>query len=251
MKKLSVISAFLIYVFASVSASAQDAPVVLVRTLNCSLNPGISMVEAVEWGRNLPRDNTSANAVFFRELLHGGSNREAGDFQIAWYHGTWAQYVERMEANRGGGLAFRQLVRPADIMTCDPGSDRLINSRSVPGGDALEGNDTLMMTRVCFLNEESTYGDAWEWVNGIFNNFSDAGNTSLMQMNRRATGPFQNYNPNRRGFVIQEVGANPASFASRMDISLSTNVTAGLGSVVEGCNRPALWRTHTIYQGGQ
>jgi hypothetical protein len=71
MKKTTIIGSMVISAFFSLNAMAQEMPVgSVVRTLNCSLNDNISMAEVVEWGRNLPRDETSAGQVFFREALN-------------------------------------------------------------------------------------------------------------------------------------------------------------------------------------
>ena len=246
MKRLSIFISLTIYAFFSFSASAQDMPPgVVVRTLNCALNPGVSMAEVVAWGRSLPRDENSANQVFFREALHHSNDFETNyDFQIAWYHGSWTEYISNTEGSRGGSPAFLGLQRPQDLMTC-AASDAVVLSRGIPDNDGFTGDETLMMTRFCSLEEGKTIADAYEFAAGVAANFRRAGNNSLMQVNTRSIGPVAN----RTGtaVVLAEVAATPESMAERLELTRNgLNPTAGLDGPFTICNFPAMWRTYAI-----
>ena len=246
MKRLAVLSLAVIAAFFSFSTMAQDMPAgIVVRTLNCSLNDNVSMAEVVEWGRNLPRDENSANQVYFREALnHSNDYLSSFDFQIAWYYGSWQNFIERRENNRGGALAFAQLTRPSDLMTCNP-NDAVVISRQVPDNDGFTADDTLMMTRFCRLDEGKTVADAFNFVSGVAANFRSAGNNTMVQLNTRSLGPVENRQGN--AVVIAEVAATPSKMAERLDLLREgENVFAGLDSPFTICNFPAMWRTHAI-----
>ena len=52
--------------FAASVQGQETPPGPLVSLINCSLNEGTSMAEAVQWARSAPRDATAPNAIFFR-----------------------------------------------------------------------------------------------------------------------------------------------------------------------------------------
>lgn len=247
MKRIAIISSMVISAFFSLSAAAQEMPNgAVVRTLNCSLNENISMNQVVEWGRNLPRGENSANQVFFREALtHSNSYLSRFDFQIAWYYGSWENLITARESDRGGSLAFAQLTRPTDLMTCNP-NDAVVITRQVADNDGFTGDDTLMMTRFCPLQEGKTVGDAYRFVSGVAANYRDAGNNSMVQLTTRSLGPVQNRVGN--AVVIAEVAATPAKMAERLELlRQGTNVFQGLDdNPFTTCNFPAMWRSHAI-----
>ena len=85
LKKLILLIAPTMVIFCfTVAAHGQEMPSgSLNRLVNCSLNDGVSMAEAVEWARAQPRDDTSPNAIFFRQAVMTGSSRENSDFTSA------------------------------------------------------------------------------------------------------------------------------------------------------------------------
>jgi len=248
MKRLTMISSFCLGIIFSLPTLAQDVPPgVVVRTLNCALNPGVSMAEVVAWGRSLPRNENSPNQVFFRQALHHNSNYTADyDFQIAWYHGSWVNYISNMEGSRMNPLVQRQQTRPQDLMTCNT-SDAVSIYRQIPDGDAFTGNETLMMTRFCRLEEGKSLADAYAYTAGIAGSFRRAGNNALMQTVSRAIGPVQNRTGN--AVAIMEVAATPENMAQRLEL-VRTGLRPGQGleSPFSTCNFPAMWRTYAIWR---
>ena len=244
MKKIAIMVSMMISAFFSLNTTAQEMPVgAVVRTLNCSLNNNISMAEVVEWGRNLPRDETSAGQVFFREALNHSNNfLSRFDFQIAQYYGSWQNYIERIEHNQDG--AFAQLARPSDLMTCNP-NDAVVISRQLPDNDGFTADDTLMMTRYCPLQEGKTVNDAFDFVSAVAANYRAAGNNSMVQLITRSLGPVQNRTGT--GVLIAEVAETPAKMAERLDLLREgENVFQDIESPFTTCNFPAMWRSHAI-----
>lgn len=248
MKKITIISSLVFGLLWGVSAQGQEMPAgAVVRTLNCSLNEGTSMADAVAWGRNISRDENSANSVFFRQAIHHTNFRDEFDFRIAWYYGSYSEYIMKMEANRNNSSRTRPNPPPGDLMTCDPGSDAVSISRQIPDTDAFTGNNTLMMTRFCRLDEGNSVADAYSFLSGVVRNFRAGGNNALVQVNSRSLGPVENRQGN--AVVIAEVAATAEDLGSRLDLSLNgLNPTEGLSNPFTICNFPALWRTHAIYR---
>jgi len=250
MKRLTIFSCsyLCLCTILSFPVFAQDMPPgVVVRTLNCALNPGVSMAEVVAWGRSLPRNENSPNQVFFRQAIHHNPDFSANyDFQIAWYHGSWTNYISNMEGSRMNPLVQRQQTRPQDLMTCSP-NDAVSIYRQVPDGDAFTGSETLMMTRFCRLEEGRNLADAYAFAAGVAANFRRAGNTALVQMSSRSIGPVENRTGN--AVNLMEVAATPENMAQRLELVRNgMQPTQGLDAPFSMCNFPALWRTYAIWR---
>jgi hypothetical protein len=248
MKRLVAFISLIIYGLFNISVSAQELPPgQVVRTLNCALNPGVSMAEVVAWGRNLPRNEHSANQVFFREAIHHNPEFSADyDFQIAWYHGSWEQYISNMEGSRTDPILQRQPTRPQDLMTCSA-NDAVTIYRAIPDNDGFAGDETLMMTRFCRLEEGKTIADAYGFASSVAANFRAAGNNALMQILTRSIGPVENRTGN--AVTLSEVPATAESMAQRLELTRNgLNPTAGLDSPFTICNFPAMWRTYAIWR---
>ena len=246
MKKISIFSSIAVASLMSCTTFAQEMPPgAVVRTLNCALNEGVSMSEVVAWGRALPRTETSASPVFFREALHHNNNYETDyDFQIAWYHGSWTNYIADMEANRSGTPGFARAVRPGDMMTCSA-SDALSTYHQIPDNDGFTGDDTLMTTRFCNLQPGKSIADGYRFAAGVAANFKAAGDSSLMQVISRQVGPVQNRTGN--AVVIASVPATAAAMAARQELTRNgLNPTQGLDNPFTVCNFPAMWRSYAI-----
>ena len=238
----------------SFSAHGQGMPPgVLVQTINCSLNEGTSMAEAVQWARSVPRDETAPNLIFFRQAVYTGNFRTENDFRIASYYPSYAEMVSRVTASiaRSSENRVRPGTRQSDLFTCDPSTSRLALNRTVnPGSnDGFSGDGTLMTTRFCRLNEGATPADAYAFAQGVASNYRAGGDNSLMQVYTRALGPVGNTVAGR-GVVIASVPATPAAFAARMDLAREgLNALEGL-TLPMACDYPAMWFTHSVHRAG-
>lgn len=250
MKKLKMLGLYAFGFLASFSAYGQDMPAgVLVQTISCSLNDGVSMGEVVRWARANPRDGSPPDAVFFRQAIYAGNFRENYDFRIASYYPSYGELNARQEANRSRpDVRARSGTRGSDLFTCNPATQSLAINRTIPGGDGFSGEETMMTTRFCRLNEGATVADAYRFAQGVANNYRSEGDTALMQVYTRALGPVQEQPP--RGVVITSVPATSAAWAARMDLGREGfNATAGL-TLPMACDAPALWRTYSVYRSG-
>jgi hypothetical protein len=249
MKKLTMLIPVLFSLpFCVTSYGQQPPPGVLVQTIDCSLNEGASMADALRWARALPRDGNSPDAVFFREAIYNNNFRENYDFRIASYYPSYTELNRRMEANQARpDVRPRPGQRGSDLFTCNPATLALALNRGIPDGDAFTGDYTMMTTRFCRLNEGRTLDDAWAFVQGVANNFRAVGDTSLMQMYNRAYAPVQDAVAGN-AFVIASVPATSAAWAARSDRTREGfNPIEGL-ELPASCNYPALWRTNAVHR---
>ena len=72
LKKVILLTApTVLTLFLSVSAHGQDLPSgPLNRLINCSINPGKTMAQVVEWAKTQPVTDATPNAIFFREKFY-------------------------------------------------------------------------------------------------------------------------------------------------------------------------------------
>lgn len=238
------------------SANAQDMPVgQLVTTIDCKLNDGVTIGQAVEWARNQPRTGPQPGVEFYREAVINGNFLQNYDFRIAQYFQNFSHLVEvassvaSAPANR-----VQPTVRDSDLYTCDLASQRVMNNRAVnPDGDGFAGQVTVMHTRLCILEEDKSLEDAWEFVVAVNENYSAEGNASLMQLYNRELGPLPGSNAQNagRGVIIAAVPATPQSWGERMDMSRSGfQPLRGVTPPFEYCNYPAVWLTHSTWRTG-
>ena len=252
MKILNVFCLFAASFFLSFPVYGQQMPVGnVMSTVSCSLNDGVGMGELVRWFRANPRNPDSTNLVFIRQPLVANSTfTDNYDFRIATYYGSYDEYISQREARRGGGGSEPRVLPtplPRDMFTCDFGALSVALVRNIPDGDPFTGDDTLLTSRLCFLNEGSNVGDAYNFVAGIAAGFSRGGDNALMQVSTRAFGPIQNATAGR-AVVVSEVSSTADSMASRLDLTREgLNVAEGLENVM-ACNYPSLWRTHAVYR---
>lgn len=250
MKKLSVFGSIAIALSLSCSATAQDMPAGnVVQSIACSLNEGVSMNEVVTWARNVPREaDTSPGAIFFRQSIFGGNFRENNDFVIASYWGTYENMDSRVQA-RGDMPAnrVRSGVRASDLYTCNPSSLRVSIVRGVnPGNDGFTGDQTIMTTRFCRLNEGETVADAYAFAQGVAANYREGGHNGLMQLSTRGLTPVGNTVAGS-GVVITAVPATRQAWRERMDYGRENNVLEGL-SLPMACDYPMMWITNAVYR---
>lgn len=243
---------FLSLVFSLVflqSASAQDVPTgLLVNQVSCKLNDGVTMQQAAEWARAQPRTGPQPGAQFFREAVVNGNFLQNYDFRIATYFQSFSHIVEV-------ALAGNNNVGDSPMFTCDPATQATVANRAVSqDNDGFNGAATVMHTRFCMLSEGETLEDAWDFVVAVNENFSDAGNNSLMQLSNRVVGPIPGSNMQNagRGVVISAVPSTPQAWGERMDMARNGfQALRGVNSPFDNCNFPAVWVSHAIWRAPQ
>ena len=254
-KAILLIAPTMVTLFFTVAAHGQEMPAgSLKRLLDCSLNDGVTMAEAVEWARAQPRDDTAPNAIFFRQAVMSGSSRENSDFTIASYYPSYGEWVQRVgAANARPDNRMRTGTRGGDLITCNPSTLRLNLNRFVnpDNNDGFPGEMTLMTTRFCRVNDGKTIADAWEFAQGVASNFANAGDTSLYQVWTRELGPVGATVAGSPGLILATVPATPEAFGERMDLRREGfDVLEGLRPLPVSCDFPGMWITHAIHRGG-
>jgi hypothetical protein len=254
-KAILLIAPTMVTLFFTVAAHGQEMPAgSLNRLLDCSLNDGVTMAEAVEWARAQPRDDTAPNAIFFRQAVMSGSSRENSDFTIASYYPSYGEWVQRVgAANARPDNRMRTGTRGGDLFTCNPSTLRLNLNRFVnpDNNDGFPGDMTLMTTRFCRVNDGKTIADAWEFAQGVASNFANAGDTSLYQVWTRELGPVGATVAGSPGLILATVPATPEAFGERMDLRREGfDVLEGLRPLPVSCDFPGMWITHAIHRGG-
>jgi len=246
--------AFFLSIVFCYSANAQDMPVgQLVSTVDCKLNDGVTMAQSVEWARNRPRTGPQPGFEFYRQARINGNFLQNYDFRIAQYFQSFSHMVEVVGSNNNAAAnRLQPTVRASDLYTCNPATQSVsINRTANPNNDGFTGDVTVMHTRLCILAEDETLQDAWEFVVGVNRNYSDAGNSSLMQLYNRVLGPLPGANaPNAgRGVVIAAVPSTPQAWGARMDMPMDGfQALRGVSSPFEYCNYPAVWITNATYR---
>lgn len=251
MNKLTVLGAFGFSLLLSSTAQGQDLPGGnIVQSIDCSLNEGVTMTEVVRWGRSVPRDENSPGQIYFREAIYAGNYRGSNDFRIASYYPNYAEMVKRIAAMRARPAVIERTgIRAQDLYTCDGSTLVTSRVRAVnPDSDGFSGEQTLMTTRFCRLNEGSNVADAYAFAQGVAGNYRSLGDNTLMQVYTRSLGPVGNTVAGR-GVVIASVPATWTSFGARMDIAGQNNVFEGLDSPMV-CDYPAMWITNAIHRAG-
>ena len=248
-KKITLlIAATMVTLFFTVAAHGQEVPPgALVQIIDCSLQDGVTMADAVAQARSYSWDETSPNLVFFRQSVYGGSYRENYDFRIASYFPSYSEMISRFSAEK----ARQRQTRSAGFFTCDPVTRRLIQAHPVnPENDGFAGDGTLMTTRFCRLNDGKTIADAHTFAQGVASNFANAGDTSLAQMYTLEQGPIGD-TVYGRGVVFATVPATPAAFGEREDLRRDGfDPLEGLRPLPVSCDAPAMWFTSAIHRGG-
>ena len=252
-KIILLIAPVIVAFFFTVTAHGQEIPAgALVRIIDCSLQDGVTMADAVEQARSYSWDETSPNAVFFRQSVYGGSYRENYDFRIASYFPSYSEMISRYSAEK----ARQRRTKSAGFYTCDPATRRLTQAHPVnPGNnDGFTGDATLMATRFCRLNDGKTIADAYAFAQGVASNFANAGDNSLYQMytlEQGATGELIGEGGSGRGLVLATVPATPEAFGERMDLSRDGfQPVENLRPLPVSCDAPSMWFTSAIHRGG-
>ena len=98
-KIIVLIAPAIVALFFTVTTHGQEIPAgALVRIIDCSLQDGVTMADAVAQARSYSWDETSPNLVFFRQSVYGGSYRENYDFTIASYFPSYGEMIRRFNA---------------------------------------------------------------------------------------------------------------------------------------------------------
>lgn len=254
MKKLSVVSSAVIALLFSFNVSAQDMPSgVLVNTISCNLNEGVTMQQVVEWARSQPRTGPQPGAEFYREAVVNGNFLQNYDFRIATYFQSFSHIIDVVSANNTAPAnRVQSTVRASDLYTCNPATQATSINRTVnPENDGFTGDATVMHSRFCMLSEGETIADAWDFAVAVNENYSDAGNSSLMQMYNRIVGPIPgNVAANAgRAVTIAVVPSTPVSWGERQDMPMSGfRPLRGVDTPFDYCNFPAVWVTHAVWR---
>ena len=249
MKILSLFGFFAASIMLSFSAFGQvPTPQILVTT-SCNLNDGVSLDEAVEWFRANPRAMETSGPAFVRRPIVANSNfMDNYDFRIARYYPSYRAWISGAEARLARtGSRSRPTPLARDVFSCNSATQSMSHIRNVPGGDAFDGDVTLMTSRFCSLNEGSSVADAYSYVAEVAANFRSGGNNALMQVSTRQFKPVQNVDRGR-AVVVTSVAATAENMGERLDLTRSgLNVTPDMDGVMS-CGFSTVWRTHAIYR---
>lgn len=250
MKKFNVLGLLVTSLVMSFSAYGQMPTGNVLETTNCSRADGVSMSRIVEWFRANPRDPDSNNLVFVRQPVVAGPNfTDNYDFVIATYYGTYEAMIAQQQARRarGDGPRVRPTPLPGDMFSCDFGARSISLSRNIPGTDPFDGDETLLTSRLCVLNEGVSQADGYNFIAGVAENYRDGGSNSTMQVNTRAFGPIQNIAAGG-AILVTSVSTTPESMAARLDLAREgLNVAPGVGDVM-ACRFSSMWRTFAVYR---
>tara|TARA_S200000501_G_scaffold273755_1_gene257406 strand:+ start:319 stop:1068 length:750 start_codon:yes stop_codon:yes gene_type:complete len=228
------------------SALSQIAPPgAVMASFDCSLADGVTMSEAITYARDHTRDGWgNVIGVFYREPIIGaGEFREDHDFRTVTYFPSWADWWEYYAGERSEARQIA-IERRRSFYSCEDGSAIAVLAH--PDGNNFSGPETLMTTRVCYRNEESSRDDVYQWMLELGDNYLEAGSNDALWLYNPVFTPNPANGPNR-GIVIATVGESGSSLMDRIDLRRSGAVTGPSQPVFESCRLPNLWRSHRVY----
>ena len=240
----------LITLFASslswVSTNAQEIempPGAVVRVIDCTITSDrFTFDELVARARQLDFNENAPNAVFFRRPIYtSGEYFENNDLQIAAYYSSVTEMVDRRVAS--GDDSNGRLP-----IAC--GAPRVIRTINVNPNNS-EWDQTAMTTRFCSLSSDSSLRSAYSRFKTGTENFSNAGNDSLLQMSVPLMGG--NLNPNF-DFVLATVGSTLQETTERIDMfreGFRPLQSSPSSSPFFSCGRYSMWATNRIYSANQ
>ena len=240
----------LITLFASslswVSTNAQEIempPGAVVRVIDCTITSDrFTFDELVARARQLDFDENAPNAIFFRRPIYtSGQYFENNDLQIAAYYSSVTEMVDRRVAS--GDDSYGRLP-----IAC--GAPRVIRTINVNPNNS-EWDQTAMTTRFCSLSSDSSLRSAYSRFKTGTENFSNAGNDSLLQMSVPLMGG--NLNPNF-DFVLATVGSTLQETTERIDMfreGFRPLQSSPSSSPFFSCGRYSMWATNRIYSANQ
>lgn len=236
MKKISLLFFSMFFFFSPILSQAQDNTRSVIRFVNCTIDDGFTFDEVVEKAKKLDFGENSPNAVFFRRPIYAtDSLMENVDITIAAYYSNHSEMVERrvaLGADSRGNLPIN--CRAPTVW----------RSYSVNQG-AGPFEQTAMLTHLCTLNDGVTPRSAFNRISTIAENYANAGDDSLVQMNIPSLGG----GDNQRNFYLAVVGSSRENLTRQLDMRFDgLRPELGNNSVSSfSCETPNLWSTTTIY----
>ena len=229
-----------------VSTNAQEIempPGAVVRVIDCTITSDrFTFDELVARARQLDFDENAPNAIFFRRPIYtSGEYFENNDLQIAAYYSSVTEMVDRRVAS--GDDSYGRLP-----IAC--GAPRVIRTINVNPNNS-EWDQTAMTTRFCSLSSDSSLRSAYSRFKTGTQNFSNAGNDSLLQMSVPLMGG--NLNPNF-DFVLATVGSTLQETTERIDMfreGFRPLQSSPSSSPFFSCGRYSMWATNRIYSANQ
>ena len=247
MKKISLLFAFVPSFFlSSAFLQAQEVempPGAVVRVSNCVMTSDrFTFEELVERARSLDFDENAPNAVFFRRPIYtSGQYQENYDLQIAAYYSSVTEMVDRRVAS--GDDSYGRLP----ISCAAPAVIRTININ--PNNS--DWDETAMTTRRCSLSADSSMRSAYSRFKTGTENFSAAGNDSLLQMSLPLMGG--NLDPDF-DFILATVGSTRQETTERIDMfrdGFRPLRNTPSDSSFFSCGRYSMWGTSRVHTADQ
>ena len=229
-----------------VSTNAQEIempPGAVVRVIDCTITSDrFTFDELVARARQLDFDENAPNAIFFRRPIYtSGEYFENNDLQIAAYYSSVTEMVDRRVAS--GDDSYGRLP-----IAC--GAPRVIRTINVNPNNS-DWDQTAMTTRFCSLSSDSSLRSAYSRFKTGTENFSNAGNDSLLQMSVPLMGG--NLNPNF-DFVLATVGSTLQETTERIDMfreGFRPLQSSPSSNPFFSCGRYSMWATNRIYSANQ
>ena len=246
MKATNLITVFFALCLSPLVAQGQEIEMpagAVVRISNCVMTSDrFTFEELVERARSLDFDENAPNAVFFRRPIYtSGEYQENYDLQIAAYYSSVTEMVDRRVAS--GDDSYGRLP----ISCAAPSVIRTININ--PNNS--DWDQTAMTTRRCSLAADSSMRSAYNRFKTGTENFSAAGNESLLQMSLPLMGG--NLNPDF-DFVLATVGATRQETTERIDMFLNgfrPLQRTPSDNAFFSCGRYSMWGTSRVYAANQ
>ena len=246
MKATNLITAFFALCLSPLVAQGQEIEMpagAVVRVSNCVITSDrFTFEELVERARSLDFDENAPNAIFFRRPIYtSGEYQENYDLQIAAYYSSVTEMVDRRVAS--GDDSYGRLP----ISCAAPSVIRTININ--PNNS--DWDQTAMTTRRCSLAADSSIRSAYSAFKTGTENFSEAGNDSLLQMSLPLIGG--NLSPDF-DFVLATVGATRQETTERIDMFLNgfrPLQRTPSDTAFFSCGRYSMWGTSRVYAANQ
>ena len=246
MRKMNLLITLFVSSLSWVSTNAQEIempPGAVVRVIDCTITSDrFTFDELVARARQLDFDENAPNAIFFRRPIYtSGEYFENNDLQIAAYYSSVTEMVDRRVAS--GDDSYGRLP-----IAC--GAPRVIRTINVNPNNS-EWDQTAMTTRFCSLSSDSSLRSAYSRFKTGTENFSNAGNDSLLQMSVPLMGG--NLNPNF-DFVLATVGSTLQETTERIDMfreGFRPLQSSPSSSPFFSCGRYSMWATNRIYSANQ
>ena len=246
MRKMNLLITLFVSSLSWVSTNAQEIempPGAVVRVIDCTITSDrFTFDELVARARQLDFDENAPNAIFFRRPIYtSGEYFENNDLQIAAYYSSVTEMVDRRVAS--GDDSYGRLP-----IAC--GAPRVIRTINVNPNNS-EWDQTAMTTRFCSLSSDSSLRSAYSRFKTGTQNFSNAGNDSLLQMSVPLMGG--NLNPNF-DFVLATVGSTLQETTERIDMfreGFRPLQSSPSSSPFFSCGRYSMWATNRIYSANQ